>query len=51
MTQKQRSPRKAGNGHKLLGWVRCSSSLLDVVIPLAFLVLLAVAWIWQGMQP
>ena len=23
MTQKQRSPHKAGNGHKLAGWVRC----------------------------
>lgn len=29
MTQKQRSPRKAGHGHKLAGWVHRNSTLLQ----------------------
>lgn len=46
--QEQRSPHKAGNVRKLWGWARRNSNLWDVVMPLALLVLLAAAWVWQG---
>ncbi|MDE2406851.1 MAG: hypothetical protein KGL91_03190 [Xanthomonadaceae bacterium] len=45
MTQKRRSPHKAGNGHKLAGWVLCNSTALEAVLVLA---VLAAAAIWQG---
>lgn len=48
MTQKQRSPRKAGHGHKLAGWVHRNTNLLEWLLPLLPAVLLAGALIWQG---
>lgn len=44
MTQKRRSPRKAGNGHKLVGWVRCNSIVIEAVMLAVFAGLL----VWQG---
>lgn len=44
MTQKQRSPRKAGNGHKLAGWVRrhciAAGAWAPILLPLAAILIL-----------
>lgn len=44
MAQKQRSPRKAGNGHKLAGWVQVNATTIGNAL---LLILLAAAVIWQ----
>lgn len=45
MTQKQRSPHKAGNGHKLAGWVHRHCIAAWAWAPLA-LPLLAFLLVW-----
>jgi len=45
MTQKRRSPHKAGNGHKLAGWVQLNATTIGNAM---LLILLAAAVIWQG---
>lgn len=44
MTQKELSPRKAGNAHKLAGWVRCNSTVVEAMLLAAFFAGVA----WQG---
>lgn len=44
MTQKRRSPRKAGHGHKLAGWVYRHSTLLEW-LPVAVVVAVL---LWLG---